>query len=98
MLSSSFDILPEGWNWSKIKDIGDVFTGKTPRKSEKENYGNDYPFFKPPDLNKGYYVRTAGDNLSEIGIRKVRKLPPKSVLVTCIGATMGKTGFIRVEG
>lgn len=90
--------LPKGWVWSKLKDISKVTTGSTPRKSKKEYYGNDYPFFKPIDLNKGYYIKEAKDGLSNKGIEKARLLPLKSILVTCIGATIGKTGFLRVEG
>lgn len=32
------------------------------------------------------------------GIQKARLLPDRSILVTCIGATIGKVGFIRTEG
>ena len=90
--------LPEIWVEMRVKDIGEVVTGTTPSKSIKEFYGDDYPFFKPKDLNKGYYVNTSEDGLSHKGIQKSRILPPKSILVTCIGATIGKTGFTRVEG
>ena len=43
-------------------------------------------------------VRKAHDNLSEVGYSKARLLPINSILVTCIGATIGKTGIIREEG
>ena len=33
-----------------------------------------------------------------MGFNASRKLPAYSVLVTCIGATIGKTGIISVEG
>ncbi len=90
--------LPTGWVWTSIKEIGEVITGTTPSKSNAEYYGRDFPFFKPTDLNKGYYVREAEDGLSKEGIQKARLIPEKSILVTCIGATISKTGFIRVQG
>jgi|JFJP01.1.fsa_nt_gi Restriction endonuclease S subunits len=90
--------LPEGWVWTSIKEISEVITGTTPSKSNAEYYGRDFPFFKPTDLNKGYYVREAHDCLSKEGIQKARLIPEKSILVTCIGATISKTGFIRVKG
>ncbi len=89
--------LPEGWVWTNIVGIGEVVTGTTPSKSKREYYGKDFPFYKPTDLNDGYYVTKSQDNLSKKGIEKARLLPPNSVLVTCIG-TIGKTGFIRVAG
>jgi type I restriction enzyme S subunit len=90
--------LPSKWIWVKIKNIGHVMTGTTPSKAKKEYYGNSFPFFKPTDLNEGYYVKKSNDGLSEIGVTKARLIPEKSILVTCIGATIGKTGFIRVKG
>ena len=90
--------LPKGWVWTSIKEISEVITGTTPSKSNAEYYGRDFPFFKPTDLNKGYYVREAQDCLSKEGIQKARLIPEKSILVTCIGATISKTGFIRVKG
>ncbi len=90
--------LPEGWIWTKIGEIGEVVTGTTPSKSRTEFYSKDFPFFKPNDLNYGYYVKKADDGLSKEGLERARLLPAKSILVTCIGATIGKTGFTRVEG
>ena len=91
--------LPEDWQYKTISDIGEVVTGTTPSKSKKEYYeSRDYPFFKPTDLNAGFYVRESADWLSKKGIEKARLLPPKSILVTCIGATIGKTGLTRVTG
>ncbi len=90
--------LPKNWSELRVKDIGEIVTGTTPSKSINEYYGHDCSFFKPKDLNKGYYVKTSEDGLSFKGMEKARILPIKSILVTCIGATIGKTGFTRVEG
>ncbi|MFH1991520.1 MAG: restriction endonuclease subunit S [Pseudomonadota bacterium] len=90
--------LPEGWCWLRIEHIGDIETGMTPSKKSSVNYGNNYPFYKPTDLNERSNVRKAHDNLSEIGYLKARVVPINSILVTCIGATIGKTGIIRKEG
>jgi type I restriction enzyme, S subunit len=90
--------LPSGWELVKTKSVGEIITGRTPRKSHSEYYGNDFPFYKPTDLNAGFYTTSANDNLSSLGIKKARLLPEKTVLVTCIGATIGKTGIIRIPG
>jgi type I restriction enzyme S subunit len=90
--------LPERWAWTTVGEIGEVVTGTTPSKTKQEYYGSDYPFFKPTDLNAGYYVRHSRDGLSKEGLKHARLLPEKCILVTCIGATIGKTGFIRVAG
>lgn len=90
--------LPEGWRWVKIRDVGEIVTGTTPSKAQSEYYSDEYPFYKPTDLDAGFNTREARDGLSSQGIHKARLLPPMSVLVTCIGATIGKTGLIRVAG
>lgn len=82
----------------KVKDLGNIVTGSTPSTSHIEYYGNDYPFYKPTDLNMGYFVIHANDTVSELGFSKSRQIPEKSILVTCIGATIGKTGLIRKKG
>jgi len=90
--------LPEGWAWARVTSIGEVVTGTTPSKKRPEYYGNDYPFYKPTDLNCGYYVHKSADSLSVDGIKRARSLPANTILVTCIGATIGKTGLIRRAG
>ncbi len=89
--------LPEGWKWVKIMDIGRIETGSTPSKANPNFYSSDFPFYKPTDLSAGN-VWQASDNLSKEGIKQARFLPENSILVTCIGATIGKTGIIRRAG
>ncbi len=91
-------ILHNSWSFVELCDIAEIITGTTPPKNDPQNYGNDFPLFKPKDLNAGINVNTSIDSLSKIGISKARLLPKGSVLVTCIGATIGKTGLIRVSG
>ncbi|HEY1215382.1 MAG TPA: restriction endonuclease subunit S, partial [Bryobacteraceae bacterium] len=44
------------------------------------------------------WVREARDHLSQDGLAVSRGFPPNTILVTCIGATIGKTGLVRVAG
>ena len=92
-----FDI-PASWQWVKLEDIGEIVTGSTPSKSDTSNYGCEFPFYKPNDLEQGFYTTKSNDNLSAKGMAAARELPIGSVLVTCIGATIGKTGLIRTKG
>ena len=89
--------LPEGWGWATYAQIGEVTTGFTPPTADAENFGGDTPFFKPTDLDAGENVVVAREYLSKKGTAKGRLLPAGSVLVTCIGATIGKTGLARVN-
>lgn len=92
------DNLPTGWKWVKICEIGKIETGTTPSKNNPEFYSNDFPFYKPTDLIAGENVVSSTDGLSKKGIEKARYVPEFSILVTCIGATIGKTGFIKRGG
>ena len=49
-------------------------------------------------MEQGLNTIKANDNLSAKGMASARVLPIGSVLVTCIGATIGKTGLIRASG
>jgi|GEM_PF-1035366 len=89
--------LPEGWVWVSIAQIGESVTGSTPSKSNPSYFGGSVPFFKPTDLDSGYNVRDFRESLTEDGVAVARLLPEKAVLVTCIGATIGKTGLARVS-
>lgn len=86
------------WPTLTIRDLAEVVTGSTPPTAEKERFfGGQMPFFKPTDLDAGYDVTTPRETLSKDGAARSRLVPADSVLVTCIGATIGKTGFARVE-
>lgn len=88
--------LPKGWAWCRLRDIGEIITGNTPSKGEESFYGNDFPFFKPNDLDVGK-IKTSLDSLSVLGYKQAKKAPKNSILVTCIGS-IGKTGITQVEG
>ncbi len=89
--------LPEGWVWATYSQIGEVITGFTPSTKDPENFGGNIPFLKPTDLDSGYNVVKAREFLSKKGVNRGRLLPAGSVLVTCIGATIGKAGIARVN-
>lgn len=78
-----------------MSDIGKVVTGKTPRTSIVENYGDDIPFlpFLTPSDDLSYKsVPKTGKTLTEQGLKEVKNclLPPYSVCVSCIGSDLGK--------
>ena len=90
--------LPEGWEWARLGNLFSTITGNTPSTKDVSLYGDEYPFYKPTDLDAGFDVCFSEDTVSEKGYKNGRILPVYSVLVTCIGATIGKTGYIRNSG
>ncbi len=90
--------LPE-WVRKKVSEFGQVLTGNTPLKKNADFYSKkDYPFYKPTDLDAGERVAKSIDGLSKLGFETCRSVPANSILVTCIGATIGKTGLVAREG
>lgn len=86
--------MPKGWEWSRLGTLFSTVTGSTPSTKDTSLYGDEYPFYKPNDLGAGFDVYSSEDTVSEKGYQSGRILPKYSVLVTCIGATIGKTGYI----
>jgi len=84
------------WKEKMLKEIGNAQTGTTPKTAEKDNYGNYIPFIKPADVdfqNDGS-IRYDNEGLTEKGLKSTRLMPKGSVLMVCIGATIGKVGFV----
>mgnify|MGYP003575372063 CR=1 FL=1 len=90
--------LPKGWLVCNLADIGNIQTGNTPPKNQPDLYGHSFPIFKPGDLDAGSRVSHASEYLSEAGRAASRFVPAGSTYVTCIGATIGKTGLVVVDG
>ena len=81
------DGVPEGWRFAKVKDLGQIVTGKTPSKKNIRNFDGNVPFIKTPDMHQSWIILNTEETLSEIGasLQNNKYLPPWSVLVSCIG-------------
>ncbi len=80
------------WPISTLGEVATIVTGSTPKKVDG-NYDGLIPFVTPGDLGSVVEVRDSKVKLTEAGANSGRLLPANSVLVCCIGATIGKTGF-----
>ncbi len=86
-------VLPKGWEWIRLGDLGITQTGTTPPTSNPEFFGKDYPFIKPADISYDS-INYNNDGLSEEGINKGRLIKEFSVLMVCIGGSIGKVNFV----
>lgn len=89
--------VPKNWCWTYLGCVSDVVTGGTPSKKHPEYYGGMFPFFKPTDLDLGRHVVEASEYLTDEGKMVSRIIPEQSTAVCCIGS-IGKCGFLEVEG
>ncbi|MCE8751319.1 restriction endonuclease subunit S [Bacteroides ovatus] len=71
-----------------------MITGNTPPTNNAEYYNNgSYLWASPADLGTGKKINDTKTKLSESGFKKTRIIPKGSILVTCIGSTIGKMGM-----
>jgi len=96
-LESLFTKNADEWTEKKLSELGKIYTGTTPKTSEKDNFGNFIPFIKPADFNKDGTLNYNNEGLSEKGLKKARFIPKNSVLMVCIGATITKTSYTTVD-
>lgn len=90
-------VIPADWDVKRLGEIADVVTGNTPPTNDRANYGEEYFFVSPADLGKGKYVLQTGKRLSKKGFDISRRFPKNSILFTCIGSTIGKSGIAPIE-
>ena len=84
---------------ARLDELGKIITGNTPKTSDELNYSsNDICFVKPSDILDGEITLLTDSEfyISNHARDKARVLPPKSVLVTCIGI-IGKVAINDVE-
>ena len=95
-IDEKFGKVPIGWEVKRIKDFGEVQTGKTPPTDEPEVFSdkeNGFMFVTPGDLDVAKYIEETERYVSEKGIRYSYVLPKGTVCEVCIGSTIGKIGI-----
>ena len=81
--------LPRSWTWARLVDLGQTQTGTSPSSSNPDLFGSFMPFVKPADLD-GPTVNYEGPGVSQLGVSHSRVAGANSVLMVCIGGTLGK--------
>jgi type I restriction enzyme S subunit len=85
--------LPDGWEWCRLCDLGYTQTGTTPATNDKDNYGNFIPFVQPADIKQNGSIDYDVKKLSNQGLNKGRFIEANSVLMVCIGGSIGKSSI-----
>ena len=78
-----FDI-PDTWTWARLKNIGDVIGGGTPKTNNPNYWDGEIPWVTPADLS-GYenmYLAQGSRFITELGLKEssAQLLPKDSVL------------------
>ena len=81
------------WHKASIKDLGKVFTGKTPSTKKKEFWNGEIPFVTPSDISSdSLYIEKTERFITEEGAKQATIIPKDSVMVTCI-ASIGEVAI-----
>lgn len=86
------------WKTVPLKDIGEIITGSTPSTKHAEYYNGNIPFIKPTELDQGRKIMTSAEMLTAQGLSVSRPIRVGATCVCCIGATIGKCGYLAVDG
>jgi type I restriction enzyme S subunit len=84
--------IPVSWKWVRVGAIGMTQTGSTPPTGDHQFFGGFIPFLKPADLT-AREINYQGEGLSRPGIEESTLIPTNSVLMVCIGGSIGKTNL-----
>ena len=84
--------LPEGWEWKKLGEIGEICSGGTPSTRDETNFDGNIPWITPADLSnfEGIYIEKGKRNISEKGLSSSSaKLLPKNSVIFSSRAPIG---------
>lgn len=88
--------LPESWEWVRLDTLGETLTGTTPPTKDLSNYGNYIPFIGPGDI-LNYKINYNNNGLSKIGLNKGRLIKKNSIMMVCIGGSIGKAAINQID-
>lgn len=89
--------LPEGWVATTLGDLGRWSSGGTPSKRKSEYYGGNIPWVRTGDLRDNEIFDVEG-RISPEGLANssAKEFPSGTLLIAMYGATIGRTGMLRI--
>ena len=91
--ASSLGWIPKEWNVKQLQEVGEAVTGTTPPAIDPHAWGSGIPFITPSEIVDDRPVANSERQVSARGLKYIRMLPAKTVVVVCIGSTIGKVGI-----
>ncbi|MBY4985510.1 restriction endonuclease subunit S [Streptococcus suis] len=65
--------IPDSWEWGRLRNLGIITSGGTPKSSEPSYYGGDIIWITPADLGKqqkNKLFTTSSKTITELGLQK----------------------------
>ncbi|MDE2740541.1 MAG: restriction endonuclease subunit S [Gemmatimonadota bacterium] len=90
-------VIPENWQVEGVSEFGSIVTGGTPSTLVRQYWNGHHPWVTPTDISSARDIYLSDRSITDTGLSSIRRLPPDTVLVTCI-ASIGKNAILRVLG
>jgi type I restriction enzyme S subunit len=95
-LPADLPLLPEGWAWTRLLQLGELDRGKSRHRPRDDQrlYGGPYPFVQTGDVrSSGGTIRAHSQTYSEFGLSQSRLWPAGTLCIT-IAANIAETGIL----
>ena len=91
-------LLPQGWEWVRLGEIGVWKSGSTPSRNNRDYYGGDIPWVKSGEVKQGRIAK-AEELITDLALNEcsLSLNPVGSVLVAMYGANIGEVGILDIE-
>ena len=88
--------IPEHWDVKNLKYVANLQTGTTPKKNVGINTDEGINWFTPGDFDNTYKLINSNKYIEKQAIKSNNIIiyPPNSILMVCIGATIGNTRIV----
>ena len=92
--------IPNEWDITRVRYCCKLKNGTTPSTSETKYFNGNINWFTPSDFKSNFLLEKPIKTLSELTITEgiVTLYPKESILLICIGGTVGKIGYIDKNG
>ena len=89
--------IPENWEIKNLKYVANLQTGTTPKKNIGISLEEGINWFTPGDFDNTYKLLDSNRYIKKEAIisNNISIYPPNSILMVCIGATIGKLGVTQ---
>lgn len=83
-------VLPLGWEWVRVGNLGLTQTGGTPASSKPEYFDGNFPFIGPGQITPAGKILPPEKFISERGRLESAVAESGDILMVCIGGSIGK--------
>lgn len=91
-------LLPSGWEWVRLGEVGIWKSGTTPSRTNQNYYGGSIPWVKSGEVKQGR-VRSTEETITKAALSEcsLQVNPVGSVLMAMYGANIGDVGILEIE-